>query len=262
MCLLHGITSKILCCMQRARIAGIGCHVARLSKQLGPACWLHTLSSRSAFADVLTSTTRAAEDSAATTHNTSFALPSVHAQMKMQTIQSSFQHNSAVRLSAHSKRILSTLRLQMMAHVISYTLPAVCCCRGHPTSTSTSSSWNDTICPWYLSKSSAELCDAARGRFSTWMQAADGHLKPIPPEDDFATPRRGGTGGRTSPNDPDLALAIRLQQEEMTRMRGPPQGAPQGPLPPFTRNPVGPTPPASLPQRARSALLLWRVCHS
>lgn len=84
-----------------------------------------------------------------------------------------------------------------------------------------------------------------------WMLAGDGHLKPIPPEDDFATPRRGGIGGRTSPSDPDLALAIRLQQEEMTRMRGPPQGAPQGPLPPFTRNPVGPTPPPSLPQRAR-----------
>lgn len=90
------------------------------------------------------------------------------------------------------------------------------------------------------------------------MQATDGHLKPIPPEDDFATPRRGGTGGRTSPSDPDLALAIRLQQEEMTRMRGSPQGAHQIPLPPFTRNPVGPTPPPSLPQRARSALLLGK----
>ncbi len=86
-------------------------------------------------------------------------------------------------------------------------------------------------------------------------QGKDGHLKPIPPEDDFATPRRGGTGGRTSPCDPNLALAIRLQQEEMARMRATPVQGQQGPLPPFVRNPVGPNPPPSLPQRARSALL-------
>ena len=82
------------------------------------------------------------------------------------------------------------------------------------------------------------------------MQGSDGHLNPIPSEDDFATPRRGERGGRASPTDPDLALAIRLQQEEMARMQVPPNQPPQ-----FGRNPVGPQAPPSLPQRARS------VCH-
>ena len=37
-------------------------------------------------------------------------------------------------------------------------------------------------------------------------------------------------------------------------MRGPSaEQGPPGPLPPFTRNPIGPAPPPSLPQRARSA---------
>ena len=81
------------------------------------------------------------------------------------------------------------------------------------------------------------------------LQGRDGHLKPIPSEDDFATPRRGERGGRTSPADPDLALAMRLQQEEMARMQPPPT---QPPPPHFARNPVGPQPPPSLPQRARS----------
>lgn len=83
------------------------------------------------------------------------------------------------------------------------------------------------------------------------LQGSDGHLKPIPSEDDFATPRRGERGGRSSPADPDLALAIRLQQEEMARMQAAPT---QPPLPQFARNPVGPQPPPSLPQRARSVI--------
>ena len=99
------------------------------------------------------------------------------------------------------------------------------------------------------------------------LQGQDGHLKPIPPEDDFATPRRGGTGGRTPPSDPDLALAIRLQQEEMARLRAAPAPGPREQPPPFVQNPVGPTPSSSLPQRARYAAVLscsmshHQACH-
>ena len=50
----------------------------------------------------------------------------------------------------------------------------------------------------------------------TLLQGRDGRLKPIPPEDDFATPQRQ----RSQPlMDPDLALALRLQEEEMSRAR-------------------------------------------
>lgn len=109
----------------------------------------------------------------------------------------------------------------------------------------------------------------AHSHLTDVLQGSDGHLKPIPEEDDFATPRGGSAGGRSPPpTDPDLALAIRLQQEEMARLRSPP-AQPQPQLPAYMSNPVGPPHPASLPQRARSVLLpdLWQLlltspsCH-
>ena len=57
---------------------------------------------------------------------------------------------------------------------------------------------------------------SAPRRCWTLLQGRDGHLKPIPPEDDFAAPQRQ----RSHPlMDPDLALALRLQEEEMSRAR-------------------------------------------
>ena len=103
----------------------------------------------------------------------------------------------------------------------------------------------------------------AHSHLTDVLQGSDGHLKPIPEENDFATPRGGSAGGRSPPpTDPDLALAIRLQQEEMARMRSPP-AQPQPHPPAYMSNPVGPPHPASLPQRARSVLLpdLWQSMH-
>ncbi|KAK9816785.1 hypothetical protein WJX72_005100 [[Myrmecia] bisecta] len=56
------------------------------------------------------------------------------------------------------------------------------------------------------------------------MLGGDGHVKPIPREDDFALP----SGTQRAVPDSDLALAIRLQEEEMARLRAS-QQAPRGP---------------------------------
>ncbi|EIE24426.1 U-box-domain-containing protein [Coccomyxa subellipsoidea C-169] len=51
-------------------------------------------------------------------------------------------------------------------------------------------------------------------KHATWLLGAGGKVKPIPEEEDFARPRRGGG------SDADLALAIRLQEEEMLTEHG------------------------------------------
>ena len=45
------------------------------------------------------------------------------------------------------------------------------------------------------------------------MQGSDGHLNPIPPEDDFDMPRTGEEDGRAAPVDPNLQAIARILAE-------------------------------------------------
>lgn len=53
-------------------------------------------------------------------------------------------------------------------------------------------------------------------------QGVDGKVRPIPDDEDFAAlpPRRGAAGAGAAGGDADLALAVRLQEEEIVQAAG------------------------------------------
>ena len=92
-----------------------------------------------------------------------------------------------------------------------------------------------------------------------WLLGGDGHVKPIPRDDDFSmTPAPARSPARPGANSDDLTLALRLQEEEMARLRSagsrppPGAGAPPpshggAPPPPLAWPPPGGLPPPRPP---------------
>jgi len=85
-------------------------------------------------------------------------------------------------------------------------------------------------------------------RHAIWLLGDDGHLRPVPDDDDFSrSPPRDAAGGV---RDPDLEVALRMQEAELARLRGgggrggpaAPWPAAAAPGPPFLPPPPQPRP--------------------